>query len=180
MLKHKNDITKCEACHLALHRDNVVIGRGSIPADVLFLGEAPGIGEDSTGIPFTGPSGTLLDAMLEDACTIARTKKVTYYITNTVLCRPWIWDVNDPDYGEPRVPSQLEVLTCMNNVMQIANRVKPKIVLFVGRVAERFYKKEFPNSIYIVHPAAILRQGGRSSPFYMTNVRKLSEVFKCF
>ena len=65
-------------------RTNVVIGKGSRNADILFIGEGPGQQEDLQGVPFVGPAGQLLDKMLasvglslEDA-----------YIANVVKCRP--------------------------------------------------------------------------------------------
>lgn len=45
---------------------NYVGYRGNKHASVLVLGEAPGEREDAKGIPFIGPSGYLLDAMLKD------------------------------------------------------------------------------------------------------------------
>jgi len=66
----------------------------------------------------------------------------------------------------------------MPNVLHIARIVKPKLVIFVGRVAESYYRKEFPGSIRITHPAVHLRYGGKTSPFYMQDIRTLSEVFR--
>ena len=36
-------------------RTNVVIGKGSRNADILFIGEGPGQQEDLQGVPFVGP-----------------------------------------------------------------------------------------------------------------------------
>lgn len=41
------------------------LARGSLPADVLFLGEAPGESENVLGRPFVGPAGQLLDHIVE-------------------------------------------------------------------------------------------------------------------
>src|SRR5688572_27705229 len=46
---------------------NVVLARGDLPCDVLFIGEAPGDSEDVTGNPFTGPAGSLLDDIITQA-----------------------------------------------------------------------------------------------------------------
>ena len=87
-IKLKNFI--CTACELSKHRRNMVIGRGSIPADALFLGEAPGESEDTIGEAFVGKSGKMLDEMVLEAC---RNQPVpSYFISNAVLCRPWVWD----------------------------------------------------------------------------------------
>jgi len=49
---------KCE--HLASSRKNVVFGVGSIDAQLMFIGEAPGGDEDEQGEPFVGRAGQLL------------------------------------------------------------------------------------------------------------------------
>ena len=54
----------CKKCRLSEMRTNVVIGKGSRSADIMFIGEGPGQQEDLTGIPFVGPAGQLLDKML--------------------------------------------------------------------------------------------------------------------
>lgn len=181
VIKHKNPFAKiklCSGCRLKSHRRKQVIGRGDAPATILFIGEGPGKTEDLLGEPFVGPSGNLLDQMIQDASAMAWTSPPSYYITNMVLCRPWIWQDSDPDCGHDREPTKQEVLACMPNVMEIARIVKPKLVIFFGRVAESYYKKEFPDRIRITHPAAHLRYGGKSSPTYMQDIRTLSEVFR--
>ena len=55
----------CRKCKLWERRTNVVIGKGSRTADILFIGEGPGQQEDLQGVPFVGPAGQLLDKMLE-------------------------------------------------------------------------------------------------------------------
>ena len=40
--------------------------RGSIPFNVLFVGEAPGESEDVLGFPFVGPAGKLLDHIIKE------------------------------------------------------------------------------------------------------------------
>ena len=54
----------CRDCYLCETRNRIVFARGTIPADVLFLGEAPGESENVTGVPFDGPAGNLLDAII--------------------------------------------------------------------------------------------------------------------
>jgi len=181
LLKKKNRFAKiklCKGCRLKGHRRNQVIGRGDVPAKILFIGEGPGKTEDLLGEPFVGPSGNLLELMLQDASDLAKVPPPSYFITNTVMCRPWIWNENDSEYGHGREPTKHEALSCMANVMEVAKIVEPAIVIFVGRVAESFYKKEFPESLRITHPAAHLRFGGKCSPTYMQDIRALSEVFK--
>jgi uracil-DNA glycosylase family 4 len=55
----------CIRCRLSQSRTQVVFGQGDPHADLMFVGEAPGFHEDRQGIPFVGPSGQLLNRLLE-------------------------------------------------------------------------------------------------------------------
>ena len=164
-----NKKMSCRKCKLHQFRRNMVKGRGVIPADILFLGEAPGRSEDLIGEAFIGRSGKLLDKMIQDT----GIGDVSFYITNTVMCRPC-----DSRDSANREPSSSEVLACMSNIYLVINEVNPSIIILVGKVAEKYYGKEFPDACKIQHPAFILRQGGVKSPWYNLNVQKLKEAFK--
>lgn len=171
-------LRKCEECQIAGRRKNRVIGRGDIPADVLFIGEAPGKAEDLLGEPFVGPSGKLLDVMVETATTRAGLQRPpSYFITNTILCRPYVLEEEDDEYFENREPTKIEILKCMPYVMEIARNVNPQVVIFVGKIAEKYYSKEFEYSARILHPAFLLRFGGIQSPYYLSVIRSLQEIF---
>ena len=82
----RHPYAKCEEC--SLNTPTVAFVPTQQPKSgqtkLVIIGEAPGYKEGRTGIPFTGPSGKLLDAVLrghglrrEDAC-----------VTNVCLCRP--------------------------------------------------------------------------------------------
>lgn len=62
---HVKDWKHCERCELAADRKHVCLGRGDIPADVLFCGEAAGQSENVLGRPFVGPAGQLLDLVIQ-------------------------------------------------------------------------------------------------------------------
>ena len=179
-LKRKNPFACIEKCPGCVLKDKVrqqVIGRGGVPAKLLYIGEGPGKSEDLLGEPFVGPSGRLLEQIMYDASVMCGKPISSYYVTNVVLCRPWIFDERDEDYGENREPSKEEVLACMPNIIAIAKIVNPIHVIFVGSVSEKYYRKEFRHSTRILHPAFHLRYGGTTSPFYHSEVRTLSEVF---
>jgi len=167
------DMLSCERCGLSKKRRNVVQGRGEVPADILFIGEAPGRSEDLLGRAFVGPSGKLLDKMLEDARALTSLGSVpSYYISNTVLCRP-----SDHE-GENRAPKLSEVLSCRKNISAIISEVDPDAVIFIGQVAERYYKRYVSvPAIRIIHPAALLRRGGKKCPQYRDSVRRLADIF---
>ena len=55
--------TKC--AHLACSRTQTVFGVGNPDADLMFVGEAPGMDEDRQGEPFVGRAGQLLTRIIE-------------------------------------------------------------------------------------------------------------------
>jgi uracil-DNA glycosylase len=63
---------------------NYVGGRGPGDAQLMVVGEAPGAVEDQSGIPFSGPSGDLLNEMLDTA----GIKRRDVYVTNVVKVKP--------------------------------------------------------------------------------------------
>lgn len=185
-VKHKDQFAKirsCLGCQLGYHRRHVVIGRGSIPANLLFMGIAPGKTEDLLEEAFVGASGILLNIMINEAAIEANIDVPSHYCTNIVLCRSWVWEYGDDDeeednHGKNIDPTREYVAACMKNVMQIISEVDPIGVIFVGKLPEKYYKKEFPESIRITHPASHLQYGGRSSPTYLYDIRNMSEYFK--
>lgn len=164
----------CTRCELWKYRHNVVIGRGSLPSDVVFIGEGPGMSEDMLGNAFIGPSGKLLDSMVLAACVSAQAAGLELFYTNTVLCRP----CDGKTLGN-RPPKKGEMEACRDNVLRIIRSAKPRFIVYVGDVAERAMRKHFRDlpTAKIFHPAHVLRQGGRSSTRYYHNVRVLHDVF---
>jgi len=72
----------CTRCRLHQSRTQVVFGQGDPHADLMFVGEAPGFHEDRQGIPFVGPSGQLLNRLLEGI----GLRRQDAYVTNVVRC----------------------------------------------------------------------------------------------
>ncbi|MDR0287696.1 MAG: uracil-DNA glycosylase [Clostridiales bacterium] len=111
----------CTRCPLYSGRNNIVIGRGSKNAKLLFVGEGPGEQEDLQGKPFVGPAGQLLDEFLK-ACMF---EDDSYYIANIVKCRP----------PSNRVPTKEEAETCLPFLRQQFKLINPKIVVCFGNTA---------------------------------------------
>src|SRR5215218_5030817 len=72
----------CTRCRLHQSRTQVVFGQGDPHADLMFVGEAPGFHEDRQGLPFVGPSGQLLNRLLEGI----GLRREDVYVTNVVRC----------------------------------------------------------------------------------------------
>ena len=72
--------------------------------------------------------------MINDAFIKSKLKKIpTYYITNTVLCRP-----TDKIGGRNRQPTEEEVLSCRENVLKRILEVNADATILVGKFAENY------------------------------------------
>lgn len=166
-------VNKCKRCALHRYRRQEVPGRGDVPADILFVGEAPGKSEDLRGEPFVGPSGKLLALAMDAARKMAGLEKLpTYHIANVVRCRP-----TDSKGGSNREPTAQEAWACWPFLKKVLAEVKPKQVIFLGKIPEKYCKAAMPGGIYLYHPAYILRNGGERSSQWREFVRRLSEIF---
>ena len=63
----------------------LVVGRGSVFADLLIIGEAPGSQEDIEGKPYVGKSGKLLNDLLKQT---GIDHEEDVYFCNVIKCRP--------------------------------------------------------------------------------------------
>jgi uracil-DNA glycosylase family 4 len=154
---------KCKLCPLHKHAKKHVLYRGSIPAPILFIGEAPGNVENQLGIPFVGPSGQLLNQMLEQL----RVKK--FLITNIVCCIPRAGSATgkkDATERGVRPPTKEEASLCHDHISELIALAKPKVIITIGLSAKKYLgDKAFPKIArgHIEHPASILRHGGAKS-----------------
>ena len=82
--RHKAKWKDCNGCELARQRKRVVLVRGYLPCQVLFIGEAPGSSEDLLGKPFIGPAGKLFDRILAESLP----QGCRFALTNLVGCFP--------------------------------------------------------------------------------------------
>ncbi len=117
----KTRVERCSECELCHSRTRTVFGAGDENADLLIIGEAPGAEEDRQGLPFVGPAGVLLDAMLH-AMGLQREQ---VYIANIVKCRP-------PGNRNPGKP---EAAACRQHLEHQIALIQPKVILSVGAVS---------------------------------------------
>jgi uracil-DNA glycosylase family 4 len=118
----------CVKCsHLAAARKNVVFGVGSIDAELMFVGEAPGADEDLRGEPFVGAAGQLLTKIIQ-AMGLSRQ---TVYIANILKCRP---DTPGQASGN-RKPTLEEMQTCVSYLQAQIDLIKPKVMVALGGTA---------------------------------------------
>ena len=137
----------------------LVIGRGSVFADLLIIGEAPGAQEDLEGKPYVGKSGTLLNDLLIKAGIDFHND---VYFCNVIKCRP----------PNNRKPTNKEINIHKPWLMQQIKLVDPKFIILTGSTAMRtileiknpisktrgkWFKKGGREIITIFHPSYLLR-----------------------
>jgi uracil-DNA glycosylase len=113
----------CTRCRLHQSRTQVVFGQGDPNADLMFVGEAPGFHEDRQGVPFVGPSGQLLNRLLEGI----GLRRQDVYIANVVMSRP-------PGNRDPQPD---EIAACRPWLDAQIRLVDPKVVVTLGNFAAK-------------------------------------------
>lgn len=155
--EYKSKWKDCSKCGLCESRYKIVLARGTIPADVIFIGEAPGQSEDTLGRPFVGPAGKLLDSMVEKA-TESLEKPIRCIYTNLVSCIPL-----DPNVPTKKMtePPDWAIKACGDRLNELINLADPRAIIMVGKLSAKWcpkiVKRDFEFSADILHPAAILR-----------------------
>jgi len=120
MLQLAAEIMDKNICpELALTAHRLVMGDGSLDAEIMLIGEAPGKKEDLTGLPFVGASGTLLDAMLASV----QLERKDVYITSIVKYRP-------PNNRDPKVAEKAAFWPYQLRQIKI---IQPKVIITLGR-----------------------------------------------
>ena len=127
----EQDVLGCRDCSLHETRDQVVFSRGNPRAELGIVGEAPGAEEDSTGLPFTGRSGKLLDSMLIKA----GVEPNQVYIFNSLKCRP----------PNNRVPTAAELKACSGFFRAQIAFLSPLVLISMGKTAARALGVELPD-----------------------------------
>ena len=118
----------CVKCpHLASSRKTVVFGVGSIDAQLMFVGEAPGADEDEQGEPFVGRAGQLLTKIIQ----ATGLQRGDVYIANILKCRP---DTPGQSAGN-RKPTTDEMATCIPYLHEQIDLIRPKVVVALGATA---------------------------------------------
>jgi DNA polymerase len=161
-VKMKEDVLSCTACPLHETCTHKVPGEGSTQADIMFISESPGENEDREGRPFVGPSGQLMDTILD----AIGWKREDIYITNVLKCQT-------PD----RKPHASELAACRQHLLKEIEIVKPKVILCWGslpanllihpefRITQEighWFEEGDRRLMAVYHPSYILRQADGS------------------
>jgi DNA polymerase len=151
-------IRSCTMCALAETRTQAVPGEGPLPAEVMCIGEAPGLNEDKQGRPFVGAAGKFLEELLA----AGGLQRDEVYICNVLKCRP-------PGNRDP-MPGEIEA--CAEYLDLQIDMVDPLVIVTLGRFSmSRWFPQQAISRIHgsvrefdgrlvvpMYHPAAALHQ----------------------
>lgn len=161
-----------------------VLGEGNPDANMIFIGESPGRVEAEEGRPFVGPSGEILEEMLQTI----KLRRADVFVTNLLLD----YSADDP------TPEQIEFYAPF--VDRLIDIIQPAVIAPLGRFAMGYVLKKFDlpekrgkiselhgkllkatmsyGEVFIVpmyHPASVLY-----SPTQATMLRRDFEKLKVF
>ena len=116
-------IAHCSRCQLCQTRRHTVPGEGASDAALLFVGEGPGADEDTSGRPFVGAAGQLLDRMI----TAMGLRREDVYIANVIKCRP----------PGNRTPEISEIVACLPYLHRQILALRPRVICTLGNIPLR-------------------------------------------
>ena len=102
---------------------------GNPDADLMFVGEAPGMEEEKKHRPFVGPAGQLLDKIIK----VMGLERDDVYISNIVKFRP---STGAGSQGSSnRKPTAEEMATSVGYVLEEIEVVQPRAIVALGGTA---------------------------------------------
>jgi len=155
---------------LARSGSTMVIYRGNPAAKLMIIGEAPGPQENKQGKPFVGPSGKLLEQILES---VQLSSEEDTFITNAVFRLP------PGESSAIRKPTVTEIEYYKPYLHEIIRLIDPKIILLTGGVSMRavldekklgitkvrgqWFERDGRWIMPIFHPAYLLRNPAKTA-----------------
>ena len=116
--QYPSNLSDCCLCEIRDSATQVVQGHGPKPADIMFVGQNPGISEDRDGKPFSDKSERILNRIIKAICFTPE----EVYITNVVKCIT----------PENRLPYEDEMKSCIYWFIKELKEVNPKVIVTIG------------------------------------------------
>lgn len=162
----------CNRCLIGSVCKTRIHYRGAARCDILFVGDSASDLDVSTEEPFSGPAGTLLTELIEDAG--LDKYKITF--TNAVIC------VTASSLGgKIRKPTSKEIKACSTRLDEFIRVVRPKAIVAVGADASRSLDMIKQPHVTISHPNNIFRlaeNGDVEKVRAIHTLKGLHETFK--
>lgn len=115
------DLAKSRVCGVCKNNWPLVFGEGSASAEVMLIGEGPGVDDAPTGLPFQGQAGVLLNKMLV-AINLVRAE---CYLCNVIKAIP---------PGERNFSTE-EIEDCRPLLLRQILVVRPRLIVALGALA---------------------------------------------
>ena len=177
------EVKRCTKCRLSESRINALCGEGDPNARLMLIAQAPGENEDREGKMFIGPSGKVLDELLE----MAGIDRKELYMTNLVKCM----------LPKCRKPKRDEIESCSRYLDREIELIDPEVLAPLGYHAIKYIFEKYaialpPKSEFhkicgkvfsagnkkivpLQHPAVVLYNRSMKEVL-IKNYRKLKEV----
>lgn len=120
---------KCRLCALSETRQNVLCGAGNLDAKLFLVALSPGEMEDKENKLFIGPSGKVLNRLLENA----EVNRDDLYISNLVKC----------NLPQNRKPKMRDIETCHQYLDKELEIVSPEFIIPLGFYASRYVLEKY-------------------------------------
>ena len=127
------NVKNCTKCRLSETRINALCGEGNLNAKLMLVAQAPGIKEDEEGRMFIGPSGKVLDNLLE----LSNVERDDLYMTNLVKCM----------LPKCRKPKQDEIDICSGYLDKEIELIDPSILVPLGHYATTYIFSKYGLSL---------------------------------
>jgi len=121
----------CVAAGYLTRAESIAGYRGRIGDRAMLIGQAPGHLSVERGVPFSGPSGRILDSWLQRAGFAPGALHREVYISAMTKCDPG----KHPKGNGDRKPSPAELALCRPFLLRELELVRPSAILLVGGLA---------------------------------------------
>lgn len=122
-------IKNCTKCRLSETRKHVLCSEGNHDAKIMLVAQAPGVKEDEEDRMFIGPSGKVLDELLE----LSDISRDDLYMTNLIKCML-------PNYRDPK---QDEINACSIYLEEEIELVNPTFLVPLGYFATKYLLEKY-------------------------------------
>jgi len=122
-------IKNCDRCRLAGTREHVLIGEGNIDARLMLIALSPGKNENIADKMFIGPSGQVLDRLLQKA----GVDRQSLYMTNLIKCM----------LPKNRRPKRDEIDICSQYLETEIEIISAKVLVPLGYYVTRWILNQF-------------------------------------
>lgn len=154
-IQRKHPLAKCEEC--PLYKQDYVPTSGPPDAEIAFVSRSPGYHDSIAKRPFAGPSGRVLDALLENN----KVKRSDIITTNVVLC---YHDGEPPQSAIEACADRLnaDIAECgtvlAGGVEAVHSLINPRWAIASAR--SRIHTINGQRRIATYNPAVVLRESG--------------------